>query len=67
MNDSVKEGAAEYIPKKLFIVGGDESGSTTTCHGDSGSPVVHPVHSSMFGTRLVITYVVCLHLIFGRP
>ena len=51
MNDSVKEGTAEYIPKKLFIVGGDESGSTTTCHGDSGSPVVHPVHSSMFGTR----------------
>ena len=50
-NDSVKAGADEYIPKKLFVVGGDESGSTTTCHGDSGSPVVRAIDSSMSGTR----------------
>jgi len=67
MNDSVKEGAAEYIPKKLFIVGGDESGSTTTCHGDSGSPVVHPVHSSMFGTRYEVIGLVSWSKGCGRP
>ena len=39
-NDSVRAGKLEYIPSKLFIVGGDESGSTSTCRGDSGSPVV---------------------------
>ena len=54
MNDSVAAGAEEYIPKKLFVVGGDESGETTTCHGDSGSPVVRRVASSRIGTRLVI-------------
>ena len=54
-NDSVNAGAEEYIPKKLFVVGGDESGETTTCHGDSGSPVVRRVASSRIGTRLVIT------------
>ena len=53
-NDSVNAGAEEYIPKKLFVVGGDESGETTTCHGDSGSPVVRRVASSRIGTRLVI-------------
>ena len=42
-----------YI-KKLFVVGGDESGETTTCHGDSGSPVVRRVASSRIGTRLVM-------------
>jgi len=67
MNDSVKEGTAEYIPKKLFIVGGDESGSTTTCHGDSGSPVVHPVHSSMFGTRYEVIGLVSWSKGCGRP
>ena len=53
-NDSVNAGAEEYIPKKLFVVGGDESGETTTCHGDSGSPVVRRVASSRIGTRLVM-------------
>ena len=40
MNDSRRRGRSEYIPSRLFIVGGDESGSTSTCRGDSGSPVV---------------------------
>ena len=40
LNDSNKAGSHEYIPKKMFIVGGDESGHNSTCHGDSGSPVV---------------------------
>jgi len=39
-NDSVRAGKMEYIPSKLFLVGGDDSGSTSTCRGDSGSPVV---------------------------
>ena len=50
-NDSVKAGVEEYIPKKIFVVGGDESGTTTTCHGDSGSPVVRRVSSSRIGAR----------------
>ena len=40
MNDSVNAGQAEYVPEAVFIVGGDESGSRSTCLGDSGSPVV---------------------------
>ena len=40
MNDSKQAGTAEYIPERVFVVGGDESGSRTTCKGDSGSPVV---------------------------
>ena len=39
MRDSVTKGVAEYIPGKLFIVGGDDSGMKSTCKGDSGSPV----------------------------
>ena len=40
MNDSKLSGTVEYIPERVFVVGGDESGSRTTCRGDSGSPVV---------------------------
>ena len=40
MNDSKLSGTTEYIPERVFVVGGDESGSRTTCRGDSGSPVV---------------------------
>jgi hypothetical protein len=40
MNDSAKSGTSEYIPPRLFVVGGDESGSKSTCRGDSGSPAV---------------------------
>ena len=40
MNDSKQFGTTEYIPRRVFLVGGDESGSRTTCRGDSGSPVV---------------------------
>ena len=40
MNDSKQSGTTEYIPERVFVVGGDESGSRTTCRGDSGSPVV---------------------------
>jgi len=52
-NDSVSDGAQEYIPTKLFIVGGDgESGSPSTCQGDSGSPVVRPRRGgSRMGSR----------------
>ena len=40
MNDSLKSGTTEYIPREMFIVGGDASGSKSTCSGDSGSPIV---------------------------
>ena len=40
MNDSKLSGTTEYVPQRVFVVGGDESGSRTTCRGDSGSPVV---------------------------
>lgn len=37
MNDNaLDKGIQEYIPQKLFITGGDESGKTATCQGDSG-------------------------------
>lgn len=46
MNDTVQGSGSEYIPSKIFIIGGDESGSISTCNGDSGSPVVRrrPIH-----------------------
>lgn len=40
MNDSIETGSPEYIPKETFIVVGDDSGSSATCSGDSGSPAV---------------------------
>eukprot|EP00095_Tigriopus_kingsejongensis_P009340 maker-scaffold362_size196086-snap-gene-0.23 protein:Tk09340 transcript:maker-scaffold362_size196086-snap-gene-0.23-mRNA-1 annotation:"ovochymase-2" len=40
LNDSQSLGSPEYIPKESFIVAGDESGSSATCSGDSGSPVI---------------------------
>ena len=61
MNDSVIPGSHEYIPKKLFIVGGDESGSKSTCQGDSGSPVVRPVQSTVLGTKYEVIGNVQLH------
>jgi hypothetical protein len=36
MNDTVKGSGSEYIPSRVFMVGGDESGSKATCNGDSG-------------------------------
>jgi len=45
-NDSVTRGNREYIPSKLFLVGGDgHSGTPSTCKGDSGSPVVRRRHT----------------------
>ena len=40
MNDSVKGSGSEYIPSRVFMVGGDESGSKATCNGDSGLVVI---------------------------
>lgn len=40
LNDSIHSGTAEYIPNRIFITGGDETGSKATCSGDSGSPVL---------------------------
>ena len=38
MNDNaLDKGIQEYIPKKIFITGGDESGEKATCQGDSGT------------------------------
>ena len=47
MNDNaLDKGIQEYIPQKLFITGGDESGKTATCQGDSGKgPSLNDVRS----------------------
>lgn len=45
MNDSLVGGRAEYVPDRVFIVGGDEIGSVSPCLGDSGSPVIRYVET----------------------
>lgn len=50
-NDSVTAGAREYIPSKLFLVGGDADGSPSTCTGDSGSPIVRQKRTGFGGFR----------------
>ena len=47
MNDNaLDKGIQEYIPQKIFITGGDESGKTATCQGDSGKgPSLNDVRS----------------------
>ena len=43
LNDSVATGRNEYIPERIFVVGGDESGIRAPCRGDSGTPVVRKI------------------------
>ena len=67
MNDSVIKGEHEYVPEKLFIVGGDESGDKSTCQGDSGSPVIRPVEDTVGGVQYEVIGLVSWSKGCGRP
>ena len=54
MNDNaLDKGIQEYIPQKIFITGGDESGEKATCQGDSGTMFSTQLHCCAIITEIL--------------